>query len=330
MVVDNLGQRALRELEGWYAAEARTSAGTLPSRSALLAAVVALGYMRETYPLSRAEFVTGGNQLKGINRSRVKTIFADYGETRTLPTQAGRTTRGTANFAFTLVDRLATIPEIQSATELVRIEIVEQLQAQVVQWYQQDYLDKERIKVEVAPHNSYESMIGEILLSAGRNAGAVAQHFVGAKLALRFPDLAIENHSHTAGDQQTGRPGDFLIGSTVFHVTVAPAELLIGKCQDNVRAGYRVYLLVPSSRVQMVKGLIENADLQGAGLQDRVSVESSIESFVGQNLDEMSSFRQDAVLRMLSKLLHSYNERVSAVETDSSLQFEIPVSLQGL
>jgi hypothetical protein len=74
----------------------------------------------------------------------------------------------------------------------------------------------------------------------------------------------------------------------------------------------------------MAKGLLENA-----GLPKRVSVEASIESFVGQNLDEMSEFDQNRVLGSWLRLLQTYNQRVSEVEDDGSLQIEIPDALQG-
>lgn len=323
--LETLRQQALGELHSWYAAEARSRPERPPSKSALLAAAVVLEHMYEQYPLNRPEFVTTGNQLKGISKNRVERIFRRFNENRPLPSEGGRTTRGTADFAFSLVDRIDRVPKLDSASDADRAEILNALQEQVVRWYQEEYLDRERITFDASLEKSFESMVGEILANAARSAGAVAQHLVGAKLQLRYPEIIVENHSYTAGDQQTGRPGDFLVGSTVFHVTMSPNESLVAKCRRNIRDGYRVYLLVPSGRIALAKGLVENAGLQG-----RVSVESSIESFVGQNLDEIGGFSQEAVPGTLAQLLHLYNHRVHDVELDQSLQIEIPELLRHL
>ena len=58
-----------------------------------------------------------------------------------------------------------------------------------------------------------------------------------------------------------------------------------------------------------------------------VSVES-IQSFVSQNIEELSEFARDKVAENIKSLLKKYNERVGEVETDLSLQIEIPPSLE--
>lgn len=59
----------------------------------------------------------------------------------------------------------------------------------------------------------------------------------------------------------------------------------------------------------------------------RVSVES-IESFVSQNIEELSDFAGDKVSQNIKLLLEKYNERVAEVETDLSLQIRIPAALE--
>ncbi|HWB19916.1 MAG TPA: DUF4928 family protein, partial [Phycisphaerales bacterium] len=59
---------------------------------------------------------------------------------------------------------------------------------------------------------------------------------------------------------------------------------------------------------------------------ERVAVES-VESFVGQNLSELAEFAADQIAPTWSHLLRTYNERVSEVETDSSLLIETPTAL---
>lgn len=55
--------------------------------------------------------------------------------------------------------------------------------------------------------------------------GPAAQHLVGAKLALRFPDMKVSNASYSTADDQSGRLGDFQIGDTSFHVLEAKGQL---------------------------------------------------------------------------------------------------------
>jgi hypothetical protein len=161
------------------------------------------------------------------------------------------------------------------------------------------------------------------LLSAARDTGKegpVAQHLVGAKLQLRFPDIAVGNESYSTADEQLGRPGDFYIGDTAFHVTVAPMIGVYEKCKHNLENGYRVFLLVPE---RAVTGARQNAELMGPG---RIAVES-IESFVGQNIEELSYFSRDKLKNGFRRLLETYNDRVDAAETDKSMLVEIPRNL---
>jgi len=103
-------------------------------------------------------------------------------------------------------------------------------------------------------------------------------------------------------------------------VTVAPATGVYDKCQQNVEEGYRVYLLVPD---RSMVGARQNAELAIPG---RVTVQS-IESFVGQNLDELATFSRREMVGQLHRLLETYNERVNQTEKDKSMLIEIPRNL---
>ena len=54
---------------------------------------------------------------------------------------------------------------------------------------------------------------------------------------------------------------------------------------------------------------------------------SSIEEFVGTNVEEIAAFAAPAIRSGLRALLQRYNQRVQAVEPDPSLQIEIPGNL---
>jgi hypothetical protein len=164
--------------------------------------------------------------------------------------------------------------------------------------------------------------VQDLLLTARENGkdGPVAQHLVGAKLELRFPDLSIGKESYSTADDQLGRPGDFGIGDTAFHVTVAPMPALFEKCAQNIREGYRVFLLVPD---RTLSGTRQNAELIMPGRM----VAESIESFVSTNIEELSLFTHTKVVSGLRRLLETYNRRVSAAETDKSMLVDIPKNL---
>jgi hypothetical protein len=73
--------------------------------------------------------------------------------------------------------------------------------------------------------------------------GPVAQHLIGAKLQLRFPDMPVSNESYSTADDQLGRPGDFHLGDTAFHVTVAPMPAVYEKCRSNLHEGCELIFL---------------------------------------------------------------------------------------
>jgi hypothetical protein len=58
----------------------------------------------------------------------------------------------------------------------------------------------------------------------------------------------------------------------------------------------------------------------------RIAV-TSVEGFVSQNLDEMGEFAVGQSMLQLKNLLETYNNRVSAVETDKSLLIKLPSNL---
>lgn len=165
--------------------------------------------------------------------------------------------------------------------------------------------------------------IGLLLDICGDQRGAVARHLVGATLAIRFPGKTIPNFPYSAADDQGGRSGDFQVGGTAFHVTVAPSKAHAARCGKNLRDGLAAFLIVDEANVDRAKYALEFEKIAG-----RVAVES-VESFVGQNLSELAEFTADRVGPTWGSLLRTYNARVSGVETDGSLLIEIPTALGG-
>lgn len=58
----------------------------------------------------------------------------------------------------------------------------------------------------------------------------------------------------------------------------------------------------------------------------RIAVES-IESFVRQNIEELSYFSRDKLKNGFRRLLETYNDCLDAAETDKSMLVEIPRNL---
>lgn len=174
------------------------------------------------------------------------------------------------------------------------------------------------------PTKPAQIVIGEILREAQKRnqSGPVAQHLVGAKLAIRFPNIEISNFPYSAPDDQAGRAGDFCVGSTAFHVTVAPKVGHIQRCAQNLKEGLSACLLVSDVKLAAARALLENENLHA-----QVAAES-VESFVGQNLSELSEFAAANFADRLADLLTEYNRRVASVETDEALLIEIPKALR--
>jgi hypothetical protein len=316
----SLEEKALAAIVAWYESY-KPAPNRDPDRYVVCAGLSALEAMRKKFPLERGDYVTDKNQVK-TSGSMISRILARHGETRVYAREGARTTRGTVPAAESFVARINKITAIAGLTEKERADLVGHLQGWLAE-RAKEYFNRQTITVEVRLDKPGPHIVGDILLAARarKQSGPVAQHLVGAKLAVRYPHLAIENHSFTTADEPTKRGGDFLIGDTVFHVTVAPMPAVFDKCADNVRRGYRAILLAPDAQVQAARAMAENA-----GLSDKVGV-LALESFVGQNVEELGEFDKAKLAKEIRTLLEKYNERVAAVETDRSLLIDIPENL---
>ena len=184
----------------------------------------------------------------------------------------------------------------------------------------------QRLSPSYDPAASTWYAIHQILQIAKKSgkSGPVAQHLVGAKLQLRFPDIEVPNNPASAADQQTGRAGDFQIGDTAFHVTVAPTrDNLFERVKENIQHGLRVYVVVPDEKLTTARGYAEE---QLPGQASQIAVRA-IEAFVAQNIDELATFAKGQLLQGFRALLEAYNRRVDAVESDKSVLIDIPATL---
>jgi len=165
-------------------------------------------------------------------------------------------------------------------------------------------------------------LVGDLLQAARdcEKEAAVAKHLVAAILTARFPDRITSTKTQDHTSSQADDPGDFRVGNTIFHVTVAPMFALFDECKRNLADGYRVYVVVPE---RVATGARQNAEQLAAGKIHVVS----IESFVSQNIEELAEFSADRVRDGFYRLFNTYNERVNAIENDKSLLLEVPRNL---
>jgi hypothetical protein len=187
----------------------------------------------------------------------------------------------------------------------------------------QEQLSTQPIVAPQEPDLTTWQFIHAILAAAREKGkeGPVARHLIGTSLQLAFPNILISNESYSTSDDHLGRPGDFHVGDTAFHVTVAPMSVVsYERCKLNIEEGLRAYLLVPD---RILAGARQNAEATAPG---QIAVES-VESFVSQNIEELSTFSKKSLTDGFRRLLEMYNQRVDAVENDKSMLIEIPQTL---
>jgi len=314
-------QKILRAFNNWLGG-LRLQPNGFPARGTIAAALVVLERLQEKLDLRleahRAK--DGQSQIEGLSRSSVARILERYGERRPFLKEGGRTNRGAPGDIGRMLRGLETA-DIEQVPLGDRKQILDSLQGSLVEKVR-EFHGKQRIKLVYDRSKPTHQLVQDLLLLASETgkAGPVAQHLVGAKLQLRYPDLAIDNRPFSAADEQVGRPGDFGIGDTAFHVTVAPMPGVYERCRENLDHGQWVYLLVPD---RQLIGARQNAELVAP---NRITVQS-IESFVSQNLDELSEFSQKKLAQEFRLLLEAYNRRVEEAESDKSLTVEIPPNL---
>lgn len=292
-----------------------------PANGSIATALVVLNRLQENYNLDfNAHIAEGGMQIKGASGIAVATILKSFGEERPFAKEGGRTNRGGPSEVRSLLEMLKQL-KLEKKTEEERNIELQAMKSFLVDRVK-DFHNRQKIKLTFNPTLSTWHIVHNLLAGATAEgkAGYVAQHLVGAKLQLRFPNIQVSNEGGSTADMQTQRPGDFLIGHTAFHVTVAPMQPVFDKCRHNIRQGFKPFLLVPDNKLIGARQIAEQTSEQ------QIAVES-IESFVSQNINEISSFDKDNLTNNFKELVEIYNRRVDEAETDKSLMIELPSNL---
>ncbi len=234
-----------------------------------VALVITRTAFKSGLPLDPAKLVTAAQgQVLGLGKSAVQAILSDYGITKVLAAEGGRTSRGSMGNMQDYVGFLNGLAKDKS----LDLKAVEAWWADRVR----DYFESSPLKLNVDTGTSLKASITGIFDEAKKRQsenrgstvlGAVMQHLVGAKLEVLYPDQTIQHSGYSVADSPTGRSGDFQIGDCVIHVTTAPGTLLLQKCSDNLDRGLRPLIVSTNAGAALAETLAEEE-----GISRRIEV----------------------------------------------------------
>lgn len=286
-----------------------------------LAAILYISRLAKTQemPLKASEWLTDGKgQVKGLGKSSVKKILEEYGVTRVLAEEGGRTSRGSLGYLQGYIDFL-------NALHAEGLEDFNPIEAWWVDRIK-DYFNSKPFVLKYDVSKSLRAIVRDLLTQAYKRqkenpgtmyAGAVLQHLVGAKLSLVLPPGVVQNHGFSVSDAMSARSGDFVIDEVIIHVTTAPGEALMRKCEGNLQAGARPIIVTIYESMPAAEAL---ANLQGIG--GRLDILEA-EQFIATNVYEISQFKTDQRRVTVERLMEKYNEIVEACETDPSMKVTV-------
>lgn len=312
--VDSRQNRALDQLDAFVVAN-RFRGRKGPLSVALFVTELA---RKNGLPLRSEELITeGGGQVLGLGKAPVQKILERHGITRVLAKEAGRTSRGSIGNMQRYVDFLNGL----HSTGTVELSTIEAFWIECVN----EFFAAKPFKIQLDASRSLRGVVRDVIAQAvdrqkkaqgSRYAGAVLQHLVGAKLECALGTGMVEHNSFSTSDDQSGRPGDFLIGDVVIHVTTSPNEGVIERCADNLRDGLRPMLVTLQRGLPVADVLSDDRNLA-----DRIDV-FEIEQFLAINLYELGKFAAEGRKVAVQDLVERYNQIVDDCETDPSLRIE--------
>ena len=189
-----------------------------------------------------------------------------------------------------------------------------------------EFFAADPLSIRLDSARSLRTVIADVLTQAAERQagttgmqyeGAVLQHLVGAKLDCALNGITIEHNSFSTADAPLGPPGDFHVGDVAIHVTTAPSDALMERCQENLDSGHRPVVITVPYRATTAKDLAEDK-----GILARLDI-FDIEQFVAMNLYEWAGFEQGKRRIAVDSLVKRYNEIVEKCETDPSLRIAI-------
>ena len=270
-------------------------------------------------PLDAESLLTErGGQVLELGKAAVQAVLKRYGIDRVLAAEGGRTSRGSiAN----MKDYVLLLNDLNESG-LLSLDEVEQFWIDRVH----DFFSAKPFRVRLDASRGVRLVIRDVLAEAKERqqnsngtqyVGAVLQHLVGAKLDCALGLGKLEHNSFSTSDEQSGRPGDFLIGDVAIHVTTSPSEGLIMRCKDNVDSGLRPIIVTTARGLAAVDVLAENQNIS-----HRIDT-FEIEQFIALNIYELAEFAAAGRKVAIDKIIERYNEIVEEVETDPSLMIQV-------
>lgn len=256
-------------------------------------------------------------QVKGLSKSRIQFILAQYGITKILAAEAGRTSRGSLDNMEIYVEFLNGLAWQDEAT----------LQ-QIESWWidkVKEFFSSKPLRLEFDHSKSLSNTIADIFRQAEERQrkmpgatylGTVLQHLVGAKLELSLEKqgIKVQHHGASVADQQTGREGDFVINESAIHVTTHPTLSLMQKCKLNLQRGFNPIVITLANEIKTGQVLASEEKIE-----DRLDFLPA-ENFLAANIYELSGFAVERRSVTLEQLLNHYNIIIDTCETDPSLK----------
>ena len=274
------------------------------------------------FPLNPDDFITPQNgQVAGLGGSNLKKILKEYGITKVLASEGGRTSRGNMGLMRKYIYFLNNLNNIED----IDFSVIEKF------WVEQvlNYFNNQPFILIADTSKTIGSNLDDLFEQAQKRQkqnpgtqymGTILQHLVAAKLAIILPEGKVEVHGASVADSSTERNGDFIINHTVIHCTTAPGEPLIAKCEKNLQAGHFPVIITIFDRVRTARDLAADARLDG-----RIEV-WDIQQFLSSNVYEHSLFDGSKRNTTLSDIIEKYNKIVLEKETDPSLRIEFDVT----
>ncbi len=188
-------QQALLLFDLWFKSLKVVKSNQGPATGTIAATLVLLERLKTNFDLNfDAHIADGGAQIKGASGAKVAAILKSFGETRPFAKEGGRTNRGGQGDIRPLFKALSGL-ELNTIPAEERNLILTNLQSYLVDKVR-DYHNRQKIKLIFDPKLSTWVTIKNLLEDAKNEgkAGFVAQHLVGAKLQIRFPEIPVSNN----------------------------------------------------------------------------------------------------------------------------------------
>lgn len=270
-------------------------------------------------PLSTANFLTGKKgQVAGLSGPAIKKILNDHGIDRALAEEGGRTSRGNLALMNEYIGYLNKL----DGKRLLDFAMIEKWWVERVKLF----FAAQPISVRADVSDSLRTIISGLLESALARqrectgtmvVGAVLEHLVGAKIAIALPKVTMTHKSFSSSDESLRAKGDFLVGDTAIHVTVAPTEALVRKCRRNLSEGLRPLVVTTEDGVGGMMALAKND-----GIASRIDI-LEVSQFLTTNVYEWIGFQSQKRSMSLENLVNAYNKIIDDYETDPSLKISI-------